>query len=344
MSLVCMDNGEDFDYNSDGDCNWDDEDLDIVKTDDNILKSSRQDYRYKCWKCAKCENINNVKLAAEKEDMRCCGCNQTYYIPDETNTFQCSKWHNHSDYLLRIGVLKQSPVWICNQCTFQNKTIDSKQCEMCQSNRNSLTITKTISISNDDYNTTNILISNTNINNIITNSSDPKWQCTNCNGMSASKSECNICGCHKASKFNNTFLSEILTFGYIRELNICMHIPIVIYKLCQQFYANYGGFGMRIIYRMIYKTDSEAAQIDKKTYKTPLKRFLFKGGWKYNLFGKQLISIFNNKTIYVWKIKLKINESLCVMCDEFENDNNNYNQKRDNIKLWGVSIGIVSHG
>eukprot|EP01084_Bolivina_argentea_P076928 139456_1 len=118
MTSTADDDG--FDYNSNDDDNWDeDEDLDIMNDNDKILELSRQNSMekedYTCWKCIKCENINNVKLTIDKQNMKCCGCNNTYYIPDKTNTFQCSKWHNHNDYLLRIGILKQIKIWICDQ-------------------------------------------------------------------------------------------------------------------------------------------------------------------------------------------------------------------------------------
>eukprot|EP01084_Bolivina_argentea_P035057 65000_1 len=117
----------------------------------------------------KCENINNVNLAIEKEDMRCCGCKQTYYIPDETETFQCSKPHNHNDYLLRIGVLKKITVWICDQCTFKNENIHSESCEICQSKRNPLALITTTLTENINENTENESINSN------TNNSDNKY-------------------------------------------------------------------------------------------------------------------------------------------------------------------------
>eukprot|EP01084_Bolivina_argentea_P080411 145669_1 len=112
MSFV--QNATDFDYNSNDDCNWDDDEHIL---NDKILELSRQNSMdredYKCWKCIKCKNVNNVQLTIEKYNMHCCGCNLTYYIPDETDTFQCSKWHNHNDYLLRIDILKEIEVWTC---------------------------------------------------------------------------------------------------------------------------------------------------------------------------------------------------------------------------------------
>eukprot|EP01084_Bolivina_argentea_P202897 346586_1 len=153
-------NDDDFDFNSD-DNDWgDDEDVDIIDDSTKILQLSRQDSIEKentntCWKCMKCENINNVNLTIEKEDMRCCGCKQTYYIPDETETFQCSKPHTHNDYLLRIGVLKKITVWICDQCTFKNENIDSESCEICASKRNPLALITTTVTENINNNIEN---------------------------------------------------------------------------------------------------------------------------------------------------------------------------------------------
>eukprot|EP01084_Bolivina_argentea_P187220 322541_1 len=145
---------DDFDCNSNDD-NWDD-DLNIMDDTDRILELSRQNSvereDYACWQCMKCYNINNVKLTIEKENMKCCGCNNSCYIPDETDTFQSNKWHSYNDYLLRVKAsisnnqmylnniasnVKINKIfeWICTNCNA--KSTQEKECSVCGCNKTS---------------------------------------------------------------------------------------------------------------------------------------------------------------------------------------------------------------
>ncbi len=78
-----------------------------------------------CWECSECHVVNNVRLTVENENMNCCGCRKTHFVPDETKTFQSRKWNHHKDYLLKTGA------WICSFCTFENEDISTNTCSVC---------------------------------------------------------------------------------------------------------------------------------------------------------------------------------------------------------------------
>ncbi len=191
-------------------------DVDEIDESEQIMKHSKirliENEQNECWKCIKCNQLNNLKLTIEKYNMKCCGCENTSYIPENTIIIHSSKYDTPKDYILRSLVKDKvrnylNPIfwfWICNQCTFKNENINKTICKLCKSKE---------SIHKSTF----------------------YWICPYCKyKIKDSLDKCQHCKCKKPIRISH--LPGLLTFGYCRtqQNNIAKDIQYLCYKF-------YGG-------------------------------------------------------------------------------------------------------
>ena len=120
MSTTQSEENEDFDFNDDDDrTGWDDDE--IPGETDIAIKSAMDDIDdNERWECPMCKITLNVRLTMDEYNLKCFKCNESRYIPDETETISSTKWKTPSNF-----------IWICEHCTYQNKDIHAQNCKMC---------------------------------------------------------------------------------------------------------------------------------------------------------------------------------------------------------------------
>eukprot|EP01083_Nonionella_stella_P170112 578167_1 len=310
-ALIHMDDGHninnetDFedDDDDDGQSGW--SDLDVIPTDEQILRSSTLDAQpssrastaefEECWECPDCNTMNNVKDTIRRYKYKCCGCGDVCYIPSQTETSYQSKWDTPNDYLL-----KTNQIWICHQCSSANHDMTSEICFICQASR-------FIHLDANNEITMNTI------------SETHCWICPKCNTSQTTKTnvKCSVCECKQPTTHNYLKMpsNQDLVFGFCRYY-FAKDVAVVIkYMIARYFVMETFSGGW---------VDSSGNMQCKVTKRT---RCAYQGYGEVELLSDTIV---HHPAKHVWKVQLNVDEEYVVKIDG----------DTSKSKIYDICIGV----